>query len=98
MTDRERDVLRVVNGTGMALMPSHVARFLNIAFDGGGPVETPCGWCPVGPPRGRERCASVPRPSAARVSRVLKSLLRRGLVDPIPYRRGRVGYVAKGAA
>lgn len=73
LTDRERDVLASLTPSTTSMgRASAVARVLNL--------NRPCQWCPVGPPRDGEVCASVPRASREAVERVLVKLERKGLV------------------
>lgn len=75
MTAREQAVTAAVRGG--ATRPAVIARHLNL--------KSPCPWCPVGPPKPGERCASVPRSSREAVRRVLLRLASRGLlVQPHP--------------
>lgn len=83
MTDRERDVMAAfARSPGVGFTPSVLARLLNLRWRGDGaattPVRRPCPWCPVGPSRPGERCASVPRASREKAARVLRGLARTG--------------------
>lgn len=78
MTDRERAVLRALRSWPCAT-PAAACRLLNL--------RRPCAWCPVGPPREGEKCATVPRASRERVARVLRRLVRSGRVQAVALRR-----------
>lgn len=78
MTDRERDVMAVLTGSYHA---TGVARLLNLRWVRGEPRPRRCSWCPVGPfQKNPVRPAAVPRASRERVARVLRRLVRAGLV------------------
>jgi hypothetical protein len=83
MTDRAAAVLAVVIQMGI-VRPAVVARVLNL--------DAPCDWCPVGPPKPGEQCATVPRTSADRVRRVLLGLKRAGKVGRLRMGSRMLGY------
>lgn len=79
LTSREAEVLAAV--PGCAFTPSHAVRYVNL--------DRRCRWCPVGRLSPAHGLPSVPPVSAARMRRVLESLVRKGRVDKIPgFRHG----------
>lgn len=75
LTSREEQVLAVLRdplNRGVVNGGAHLARLLNL--------DAACDWCPVGPPKPGERCASVPPTSRQRCKRVLMALRAKGLV------------------
>lgn len=76
LTPRERAVLATMTNPHILCRAPWVARLLNPPL-----APEPCDWCPVGPPRPREKCATVSRAVAARVRRVLLSLVRKGRAE-----------------
>jgi hypothetical protein len=87
---REQDVLdelRLVFPG--AASPAVVCRGINLA--------RPCEWCPVDGLRYKSTtlCATVPKESAARVTRILKNLVRQGRIEAIKDLRGRTHYKLK---
>lgn len=91
LTNRERDVMRVLTGS---YYPCGVARLLNLRGPWPNPRRVRCDWCPVGKVARGQLCAPVPRSSRGRVTRVLASLVRKGLVVRLKYRR-KASYLPK---
>lgn len=82
MTDsaRERDALAAIARWPACRGGAQLARFLNLRKSGGRWRRVRCAWCPVGPPRPGEQCASVPRRSREVAARVLRALASKGLL------------------
>ncbi len=71
---RDEQCLTAIARFGGPVTATRLARLLNL--------HGPCDWCPVGKPATGERCATVPRASAARCARVIARLVAAGvLVD-----------------
>lgn len=72
--EREAQAVAAVRWLKGPVTPAVLARVLN-QYRG-----TPCGWCPVLPPKRGERCATVPAASARRCGRVIARLVGRGVL------------------
>lgn len=78
---REDDVIAGLRLLKMSATAAAVTRAINLAMGR-------CEWCPVLPAKPGEQCAQVPPTSHERVNRVLKRLLKAGIiVDTKMWRR-----------
>ncbi len=79
MTREEQVVAVMRKNKWVPMKPSVLTRYMNL--------ESPCDWCPVLPPKPKEKCAVVPKSSRLKVGAALLGLAKKGVVVDLKVHR-----------